>query len=50
MYPEMPKAILIFTDGFARWPEEQDAMEVPVLWMISSNGRDSAPWGRVVKL
>lgn len=50
MYPEMPKAILIFTDGFARWPEEQDAMEVPVLWMISSDGRDSAPWGRVVKL
>lgn len=50
MYPEMPKAILIFTDGFARWPEEQDAMEVPVLWMISSNGRDSAPWGCVVKL
>lgn len=50
MYPEMPKAILIFTDGFACWPEEQDAMEVPILWMISSDGRDSAPWGRVVKL
>lgn len=50
MYPELPKAILIFTDGYARWPKEQDAMEVPVLWLISREGRDDAPWGRVAKL
>lgn len=50
MYPELPKAILIFTDGYARWPKEQDAMEVPVLWLISRDGKDDAPWGRVAKL
>lgn len=50
MYPELPKAILVFTDGYAWWPEEQNAMEVPVLWLISKDGKDDAPWGRVVKL
>ena len=50
MYPELPKAILVFTDGYAWWPKEQDAMEVPVLWLISKDGKDDAPWGRVVKL
>lgn len=50
MYPELPKAILVFTDGYAWWPEEQDAMEVPVLWLISKDGKDDAPWGRVVRL
>jgi predicted metal-dependent peptidase len=50
MYPELPKAILVFTDGYAWWPEEQNAMEVPVLWLISKDGKDDAPWGRVAKL
>lgn len=50
MYPELPKAILIFTDGYARWPKEEDAMDVPVLWLICKYGKDDAPWGRVVKL
>lgn len=50
MYPELPKAIVVFTDGCAWWPEEQDAMEVPVLWLISKDGKDDAPWGRVAKL
>ena len=50
MYPELPKAILIFTDGYARWPVEQNSMDVPVLWLISEDGKDDVPWGRVVKL
>lgn len=50
MYPELPVAILIFTDGYARWPEKKDAMEVPVLWMICKDGKDDVPWGRVAKL
>lgn len=50
MYPELPKAILIFTDGYARWPKEQAALEVPVLWLISGGRKDDVPWGRVAKL
>lgn len=50
IYPELPRAILVFTDGYATWPEERDTMDVPVLWLISKDGKDDAPWGRVVKL
>lgn len=50
MYQELPKAILVFTDGYAWWPKEQDAMEVPVLWLISRDGKDDATWGRVARL
>ena len=49
LYPDMPKAILIFTDGYAEWPEEQVAMDVPVLWLISRDGNDDVPWGRVAR-
>ena len=47
---EPPKAILVFTDGYARWPNEQDAMGVPVLWLIRKGGNTNAPWGRVAKM
>ena len=50
IYPELPKAILVFTDGYAWWPEEKDALEVPVLWLISKVGKDDAPWGHVARL
>ena len=50
MYPELPKAILIFTDGYAPWPNERAAQDVAVLWLISKDGKDDAPWGKVVKL
>ena len=49
MAPDLPKAVLIFTDGYAPWPEEAAAMDVPVLWLIRKGGRTSAPWGRVVE-
>ena len=50
MYPELPKAILIFTDGYAPWPDERAAQDVAVLWLISKDGKDDAPWGKVVRL
>lgn len=49
--PELPRAILIFTDGFGyRWPEEAEAMGVPVLWIISRGGNTDIPWGRVAEM
>lgn len=50
LYPELPKAILIFTDGYARCPAEDAAMEVPVLWLISKGGKKDMPWGQVVEI
>ncbi|MDO5407797.1 MAG: VWA-like domain-containing protein [Eubacteriales bacterium] len=51
LYPELPKAVLIFTDGYVcSWPKEEAAMEVPVLWLIRKGGNTNVPWGRVVEL
>lgn len=49
LYSDPPRAILIFTDGYAAWPKESDALGIPVLWMISKGGRANAPWGRVLQ-
>ena len=48
---EPPRAILIFTDGWVlTWPEEEDALGIPVLWLISEGGSPDAPWGTVAEL
>lgn len=50
LYPELPKALLIFTDGYvSSWPKEEAAMFVPVLWLICKRGNTQVPWGRVVE-
>lgn len=43
-------AILIFTDGYANSPGETEALGIPVLWLISRDGRTDLPWGTVVKI
>lgn len=45
-----PAAILIFTDGYASSPGETEALGIPVLWLISRDGRTDLPWGTVVKI
>jgi len=45
----LPTAVIILTDGFASYPLEEAAMEVPVLWVISEGG-EKAPWGTTVML
>lgn len=48
---ELPKAILIFTDGQVwSWPEEEDALGVPVLWLICKDGNTDVPWGQWVQV
>ena len=42
----VPAMIVIFTDGFAAFPEEEMAMKIPVLWLIS-NEEVTPPWGKV---
>lgn len=42
----MPAMIVIFTDGYATFPDEEAAMNIPVLWLIS-NEEITPPWGKV---
>jgi predicted metal-dependent peptidase len=49
MEDEPPVSIVILTDGFAPWPEEADAMGIPVLWIIN-NEQAQPPWGKVARL
>ncbi len=46
---EPPACIVVFTDGFAQFPPEQDAMGIPVLWLIS-NEIITPPWGQVARI
>lgn len=50
LYPDLPRAILIFTDGYARFPEPKAALDVPVLWLICKGGNADVPWGQVIQL
>lgn len=46
---DLPRAIIILTDGFAAFPDEDAALGVPVLWLILDSDLD-APWGECVHL
>lgn len=46
---DRPKVIVVLTDGYATFPNEEDAMAVPVLWIIADKKR-SAPWGRTIHI
>jgi len=47
MANEPPSCIVILTDGFAPFPDESDALGVPVLWLINNEQR-VPPWGKHV--
>ena len=40
-----PSNIVILTDGYARFPNENVAMDIPVLWVIN-NDEVVPPWGK----
>jgi len=46
---ELPACIVIFTDGFAQFPAEKDAMGIPVLWLIN-NEEITPPWGKTTRI
>ncbi len=49
MADNLPAEIVIFTDGYARFPEEDAACGIPVLWVISNNAV-TPPWGQVTRI
>lgn len=44
-----PDSIVILTDGYADFPNEEAANGIPVLWMINNNEIDP-PWGQVARM
>jgi predicted metal-dependent peptidase len=42
-----PQLLLIFTDGYFRWPEEITT-KVPIVWLIYNNPEFTAPIGKVI--
>ncbi len=44
-----PASIIIMTDGFAPFPRESLARDIPVLWLLN-NDVVTPPWGRVARI
>lgn len=42
-------SIIILTDGYCSFPDEEKAMEIPVLWVINNN-EVNPPWGKVARI
>lgn len=49
MKDDLPVKIIILSDGYADFPDEEMAMGIPVLWIIN-NEEVTPPWGKVVRL
>lgn len=49
MEDELPKLILILTDGCAPFPKEEDALDVDVIWVIIDSDVEP-PWGNCVHI
>lgn len=49
MQDEPPASIIILTDGYAPFPPESVAMDIPVLWIIN-NEDITPPWGKVARI
>lgn len=49
MRDKPPASIIILTDGYAPFPDEKEAMGIPVLWIINNEDVEP-PWGKVTRI
>ena len=49
MQDKLPVCIIILTDGYAPFPAEKLAQDIPVLWLLN-NTEVEPPWGRVARI
>ena len=49
MVEEPPVSVVVLTDGYAPFPEEREALGIPVLWIIN-NEDVTPPWGKVARI
>ncbi len=50
MMDEPPVSIIILTDGYAPYPDEPAAMDIPVLWIINNKEAEAPSWGKVARM
>lgn len=50
MMDEPPVSIIILTDGYAPYPDEAAAMDIPVLWIINNKEAEAPSWGKVARM
>ena len=48
MRDEPPAAVIVLTDGKAPCPTEEEALRLPVLWVMTSDAHFDFPYGRTV--
>ena len=46
---DLPKKVIILTDGYADFPDKKFSLGVPVLWVIN-NHEITPPWGEIARL
>ena len=46
--PQKPDLLIYITDGYGPAPENPPSY--PVLWVLSANGENHCPWGKVIQL
>ncbi len=49
MQDDLPEAVIVMTDGYSYYPQEDEALGIPVLWIIVENDKD-APWGTTIHI
>lgn len=49
MSDEPPASIIILTDGYAPFPDEEKANGIPVLWLLN-NENVEPPWGKISRI
>ncbi len=49
MMDNLPSSIVILTDGYDRYPKEEEAMDVPVLWLINNQEAPLPHWGKCAR-
>ena len=49
MKNNLPVSIIILSDGYCDFPNEEDALGIPVLWVIN-NEEVNPPWGNVTRI
>lgn len=49
MQENPPVSIIVLTDGYAPFPKEELANDIPVLWLINNEEVDP-PWGKVARI
>mgnify|MGYP003318157723 CR=1 FL=1 len=43
---DLPVSIVILTDGYDNYPKEEEALGIPVLWLINNKEAKAPPWGK----